>query len=393
MVRIHVAFGGSYRGFGDDRWQCPDYVKVSGSPRLKLEIGENIRYAELVADAGIGFDGLPPETCPPDAPEVRWVSHPYRYPDALWEDLYFEYRVRLSDRDDDGILIPRDPFEFEGGAFLNRDDEPVEIKVATGSGGREEVVPRPWIHHRILGPGDFPGDRLRCGDQRELALDYGSLLAEEWEPGKPFGFRIEEGPIIEGGLRIGKPDFLEDQVLGPLRRTARRISERLGYSILDLDAPAGETAIRIAASDSIFESTFAWQSCEVGAPAWAVPGLAETLFARHFFDPAYGRVPSDDEAGPCPGYRSVRETQVVIHEVAHLLGMKHASGAWTSPDGTRTTSIGSDPNARGAFGVAMSFPLTVGLESGPTVMTQADIDNLGCMFPHPEFPPATWRPW
>lgn len=85
---------------------------------------------------------------------------------------------------------------------------------------------------------------------------------------------------------------------------------------------------------------------------------------------------------------------MVIHELAHLLGMKHASGVWTSPDGVRSTSsIGSDPDASRAAGVPMSFPLTTGLESGPHVMNQTDVDNIGCMFPHPEFPPATWRPW
>ena len=65
-------------------------------------------------------------------------------------------------------------------------------------------------------------------------------------PGHLLGFDIDTEAVSYGGNLIGRPDFLEEEVLQPLRDVARRLQERLGYPILhpDLDG----TDIRVSLS-------------------------------------------------------------------------------------------------------------------------------------------------
>ena len=64
--------------------------------------------------------------------------------------------------------------------------------------------------------------------------------------GHLLGFDIDTEAVSYGGNLIGRPDFLEEEVLQPLRDVARRLQERLGYPILhpDLDG----TDIRVSLS-------------------------------------------------------------------------------------------------------------------------------------------------
>ena len=49
--------------------------------------------------------------------------------------------------------------------------------------------------------------------------------------GHLLGFDIDTEAVSYGGNLIGRPDFLEEEVLQPLRDVARRLQERLGYPI------------------------------------------------------------------------------------------------------------------------------------------------------------------
>ena len=74
-------------------------IVIEGSPRLAIVIGEATRYA--------AYD------------PVLSVGHPH--PEAPRFDLAFEYTVQAGDRDDDGIELPTDPIDLNGGSIRNRD--------------------------------------------------------------------------------------------------------------------------------------------------------------------------------------------------------------------------------------------------------------------------------
>ena len=69
-----------------------------------------------------------------------------------------------------------------------------------------------------------------CEATRVLGLGYGSRLVNGWNPDSPFRFEIEVEDIREGGLRIGRPNFLEEEVLQPLRDIAEPNRSPTGLS-------------------------------------------------------------------------------------------------------------------------------------------------------------------
>ena len=192
-------------------------------------------------------------------------------------------------------------------------------------------------------------------------------LVREWEPTRPIRFRIETAPIVEGGLRIGRPNFLEEEVQQPLRDMARRLEERLGYPIMDLDAPPGDDGYTVGVRwrDHVWSAGWAFghnpEDCpqHVGSP-WNAQGTPPAVFMnRYFFDPEI----------IC--YRRERDAETVIHELTHAFGMGHAA-----PDSSYRPEH-----------LSMSEALTWQRTwESDIFLTMDDLDNIGCIFPHPDFP-------
>ena len=215
-----------------------------------------------------------------------------------------------------------------------------------------------------------PPPPAACTDQRDRALAYSyghSQVVHEWEAARPIRFRVETAPIVEGGLRIGRPNFLEEEVLHPLGDMARRLEERLGYPIMDLDGPPGGDGYTVTVRWRDHVWSPGWSTgtgpdecpSHVGSP-WNAQSTPPAVFMnRYFFNPEI----------IC--YRRDRDAETIIHELAHVFGMGHATGSapWRPGD------------------LQMSAALTVmrGWESD-SFLTLGDIDNIGCIFPHPDFP-------
>ena len=206
-----------------------------------------------------------------------------------------------------------------------------------------------------------------CEATRVLGLGYGARLVNDWNPDSPFRFEFDAEGISAGGVRIGRPNFLEEEVLQPLRDVANRIEARLGYRVIEPDGPPTDVVIGIRTRDE--PGTPGWGTPEcpewAGSPMNAHLGEALITFNRHFFNPEVS----------CQGYRGDRESETVIHELAHVLGMKHASEA-------------GDRDSEKTHGVPMSVPLTFHKRHGDSdaFFTDADIDAIGCIFPHPDHP-------
>ena len=277
--------------------------------------------------------------------------------------------MRLEDLDEDGISIEADAFDFAEGAFLNAAGEEVEVEITrvTPTETGAAVGPgRDLEAHPVLGNPPLES----CTDQRERALNYHwgrRQVVHEWQPDRPIRFRIEAEPIIEGGLRIGRPNFLDEEVVEPLRDMARRLEERLGYPIMDPDAlPAGDDyTVLVAWRDHVWSPGWGAPDCpeHLGSPWNAQGSPPATWMNRHLFDPDI----------TCAGYPRDRDSETIIHELAHVFGMSHSP--LVQPE-------------RSQFVFAwMSVPLTQisGGDSDFFLLTE-DLDNLGCVFPHPNFP-------
>jgi len=221
-----------------------------------------------------------------------------------------------------------------------------------------------------------PGPLASCKSQRQRALDWehDATLVAKWNPDQPFRVWVDEERIRRGGNRIGRPDFLQEEVLEPLRDVADRLEDRLGYAIFDpydllFSRPLVGDAIRIERRVAP-ERNPPWggSNCTPGgqSPMNARPRWATVWYNDpYFFDPTI----------TCSGYVGDRIAETVIHELIHLFGTKHAQ------------SVG-DANSRTFGGVFMSEPLTRhrGYGESDLFLLTEDIDNIGCIFPHPEFP-------
>ena len=233
------------------------------------------------------------------------------------------------------------------------------------AGGR---AASPWIG-RVTGYTLIPpGPLAPCDDQRDRALAYSwshTELVHEWNPDRPIRFRVDAGPIIEGGLRIGRPNFLEEELLQPLRDMARRLEERLGYPIMEPDASPSDASrtVTVHWRDRVWSPGWGEPDCprHIGSP-WNAQGTPPAVVLnRYIFDPAI----------TCAAYPRDRDSETIIHELAHVFGMGHAEGV-----------INYVPED-----LAMSDRLTriVGGDSDYFLLIE-DLDNIGCVFPHPDFP-------
>ena len=339
----------------------------------------------LAAACGTGTDGKP--VAPPTSPAP--VPEPPPEPPGI-------PIVRLVETGPDFLVWEWDPVEGATGyqVVVSRDDTPVRERpppvftdettfradgleggvlmriyvraIRETAGGRAEGL---WSNYVASRTNDDLSELMACTDQRKRALNYTyghTQVVHEWQPDRPIRFRIESEPIIAGGLRIGRPNFLEEEVLEPLRDMARRLEERLGYPIMDLDAPPGgdDYTVLVAWRNRVWSPGWGAPDCpEYLGSSWNAQGAPPATFMnRYLFDPAI----------TCGPYPRDRDSETIIHELAHVFGMNH-SLIWQPELPPENLS--------------MSVPLTriSGGDSDAFLLTE-DLDNIGCVFPHPDFP-------
>ncbi len=250
---------------------------------------------------GGGTDGKP--VAPPATPAPAPPPEPPEAPTG----------IRVSDRGEDFVEWTWDPSEgatrYEADVYLagSSVDERTRVHTEEPSYRWEGLPPRTAVAIFVRAVRETAGGRAEsewagpagaltlsadipvgaCSDERQLALDWelDPILVPAWDPERPFRVWIDEGPIRTGGDRIDRPDFLEEEVLEPLRDVADRIKERLGYSIFDptdllLSRPsAGEPVIGVRVTE-VRASDPPWDpDCAVTvSPMSAIPGTAEVVY-------------------------------------------------------------------------------------------------------------------
>jgi len=317
-------------------------LRVEGSPRLGIEIGDHVGFATIIPDRWDGYSLLLDEALP-----HRW----------------FEYEVRPHEEDLDGISITADAFDFSEGALLTADGVAVEIEfyaVAPYWGAPDPVDPgEPLATHRVQQP-----ERRDCTDERQRALNH-SRFVEEWD-GTPF--RVD---IINSF-----PDHVTDAevatLLEPVALLDEKIKGQLGYRILEagdvLPVPAGmRPGWNLVTPEFIHTCQLPRDRGQIlgyytdasndppgpGADGQANPGCGTFTYLKRF-----------STIWPCPG---CEEDALTLHEMFHVLGYVH------SDNDEERLAAGS--------GVRMSWPLTRTTWPGAATVLWTDIDLLRCIFP------------
>ena len=309
--------------------------------------------------------------------------------------------IRLADRGPDFVEWSWDPVEgatsYEAHLGLKETpvDERILVEIEGPSYRWEELAPLArvlifvravretaggravgeWsdVGHAITLPAHTPV--AACSNERRQALRYeaGAFLAEAWDPATPFRVWIDEEAIRRGGERLGRPEFLEEEVLEPLRDVADRIKERLGYLIFDPDdlvptrPSRREPVIKVFTAPDRHQDPPWSAACAPAtmSPMNASPSTGSILYNEPFFNPLI----------TCSGYVEDRTDETIIHELAHDLGMRHHPSA-------------GDRDAMFRGGVVMSEPLTFhkAYDDADVFWLPEDIDAVGCVFPHPDYP-------
>ena len=303
-------------------------VMVSGSPLLKLGIGEDVRDAAWDEEASAG----------------AFVA--------------FRYAVTLEDRDEDGISIGSDALDAGEGAIRNADGVEADLDIGDHAIADDDA-------NLVLG-----APPQGCTDQRALALTHTPRVVREWD-GTPF--RVD---MVRNFPDVVPEDYLRRE-LGAIGRLADRIEVQLGYRIVEpgdlvevpADAPSGwdqdfdqywrndllprETGQLLAFH--LNDDNQAWDGA--GSPMSAHVCCGTTSYNRRYF-----RAPHWTE---WTGANSP-DGEAVVHELFHLLGFKHYF------------------DQHELIGVQMSpGGLDRPWESGSPIYhaTWTDIENLRCIFP------------
>ena len=201
----------------------------------------------------------------------------------------------------------------------------------------------------------------RCTNEREMVLRYGSQVASDWNPGRPFRFNLDEVALRQCGESLGLPDWYETEIVGRLASAQADFEARLGYAIFEaVPAEDGPGVITITV---LPRGGDAQEEC-ARANAYARPEDGLLFFSLGYCDLAC-RPPRE------VGWQlePTVSTGTVIHELGHILGMRHHDRG--DPD---------DLDALNPYGLEMSHELD-GVFQAPRHFTDYDIDRLACAYP------------
>ena len=311
-------------------------VTVEGSPRLGIDIGEHVRFADFLPWS--------------DWPRPRWGQR-------------FRYEVAFDDQDADGISIQADAIDFSDGAFVTEAgvEVEVEIRAVTSNHVTEDHAQfepgEPVNTHRVLGP---PSPRV-CTDERQRALTH-SPFVREWD-GTPF--RVDW--INSFPDSVSEADVV--QLLEPIALLDDKIQRQLGYRIVEagevLPVPAGMPP--------------GWnEDQERFRRTCPLPRERGQMQGFYMDDTNYGSASDGQANSACGSFcylRPILETWPVpgdnsdaltLHEMFHVLGFVHSDD--------------DDFIARGQ-GVRMSYTLTREAPPAAESVLWSDIDLLRCIFP------------
>ncbi len=268
-------------------------VTVSGSPLLKLGIGEDVRDAVWDEDASNG----------------AFVA--------------FRYVVTLEDRDEDGISIGSDALDASEGAIQSANG--VEADLDIGDHGIADDA-----NHLVLGS----PPQQACADQRELALTHTPIVVS-----------ARDGTPFQVDIIRNFPGFVTDadleQLLAPIGRLADQIEAQLGYRIVEMgdliDVPAGAPEgwdqdyerywrNRLLISDPGHLLAFYLNDDNNAWGEFGGSGMSAHLCCgtTSYNKRALGLMWTGDD--PCcqgDANQYTREGEALTHEVFHLLGFKH----------------------------------------------------------------------
>ncbi len=300
-------------------------VRVNGSPRLAIKIGEAIRHADF----------SPYE-----------LGHRYSTPEHRVRGDYlprFDYLVRADDIDNDGFSIGVDAFDFTGGALLNEAGVEVEVEIYSVTPTESDD----GFAEPGLDLGSHPVDGMprlrRCTDELERARGGQAILIEEWD-GTPFLFYFS----LVGLPEAERADA--ERVLEAAERLSDRIKDQIGYSILEVGGWSTDPLVD-------FNSDCDWRQPRK-IFAMVVPGPEGPARAKRRCG-IWASEGTDLDFG----------AGTVSHELFHLFGFEHHPENWRSP-------------GQYDSGVFMSNRLSgVYVDEEDVGVSFEDVDALRCIFP------------
>ena len=337
-ARVSVFSAPSYSaGYTEGDWirLVADFeqgVSVAGSPRLAIKIGDTIRHAAF-------------------SPWVAERSSGHQPP----FQQRFDYLVQAHDRDEDGISVGLDAFDFTDGAFLSESGVEVEVEIYSVTPTESGRTVEPGMDldpHPVVGR---PRPRV-CSDERALALakQPPPVLIGEWD-GTPFLFYFSLMDLSE------RDRHEAEHTLNIVERLSERIEDQLGYSVIEVGGWMQDPRLRFADS---------W--CEFRKPGQIV-GMVVPESAPEYVGPGGYARPRCALWGSM-GYLGISEDLggadgTVSHEIFHILGFSHHPTDWHRP-------------GRPGEGVPMSVRLNGAyVDSTDLGVSFADVDALRCIFP------------
>ena len=317
-------------------------VSVLGSPRLAIEVGEQLGHAV--------FSPWVEDDFPPERPSWR---------------QRFVYEVAPEDMDQDGISVAADGFDFSSGALLDASGAEIAVEIYAVATARESPDPvgpgEALDSHRVTGT---PEPRV-CSDERERAIRFGNwhdespILVHEWN-GEPFRFYWDSS-IPEDLKAYTESTFVL------VERVSGAIEAQIGYSVLEVAGWVDED-----------ERGFEFTGANVPVPCVGVRpgGIVATVHPREVHYGAGAMVRCGLVIWSAGALDEEGAYRAATHEIFHLFGFSHSpkvEGQSQSPPGE---------------GVHMSESLSAGRPAiwpRPELagLTWDDMDALRCIFPEP----------
>ena len=320
-------------------------VSVVDSPRLAIEVGEQVRHAIFSPWVE---DDFPPE-------RLSWLQR-------------FVYEVVPEDEDQDGISIAADGFDFSQGALLDGSGAEIKVEIYAVATTRNSPVPvapgEALDSHRVTGT---PEPRV-CSNERELAINKGfadgvsPILVHEWS-GEPFQFYWDAS--IPEDLRGHAENVFE-----LVERVSHAIKDQIGYSVLEVGGWVDEADRGFGFSENNIWPCDGWRPPQRAPVARARRG--SIVATVHPSELPHSRAAARSHCGVifwAAGVLDHETFTAATHEVFHLLGFVH------SP------YIPQQNQSPPGEGVHMSKSLSAGSANDLGGATYDDMDALRCIFP------------